>query len=132
MTVLPVPKVFSDPSHDFLGRTKTAHPTITVQGGNGKLHMEMAGANPLIPLAPDIDTKLDISMQITGEQACYTGHLFGDAFPNAEVFVVNSRNTAKMLLTFTTKGTRNVGPVELLPGNNNRDMGSFSNVCSEK
>ena len=30
----------------------------------------------------------------------------------------------------TTQGSRNIGPVELLPGNNNRDMGSFVNVCT--
>jgi hypothetical protein len=72
--------------------------------------MEFAGANPLIPLAPDIDTKLDFSALQGIGQICYTGHLYGDAFPNAEVFLVDPRGKATMLLTFTTDGSPNLGP----------------------
>lgn len=35
-----------------------------------------------------------------------------------------------MLITFATQGTPNLGPVLLLPGDNNDDMGSFSSVCA--
>ena len=62
--------------------------------------------------------------------ACYSGHLYGDAFPDAEVFVLNSLNQPTMLITFATQGTPNLGPVLLLPGDNNDDMGSFSSVCA--
>jgi hypothetical protein len=86
----------------------------------------------LLGRSDPIDTKLDISAEVQGEQACYSGHLYGDAFPNAEVFVVNSKDQATMLHTFTTTGGRNTGPIHLLPGNNNRDMGSFSNKCAPK
>ena len=61
--------------------------------------------------------------------ACYSGHLFGDAFPNSEVFVINSQKQAQMLRTFQTTGDSNSGPIHFLPGNNNRDMGSFTGVC---
>jgi len=122
-------RVYSDPSHDAIGRTATAIPTMKVRSGGGALHMEMAGANPLAPGAPDIDTKLDISVKVWSGVACYTGHLYGDAFPNAEVFVVNSKDQATMLHTFQTSGGRVSGPIYFLPGNNNLDMGSFSSKC---
>jgi len=84
-------QVYSDPSHDIIGRTAIGDPTMSVTSGGGSLHMEMAGPNPLAPGSPDADTKLDISLKVSPGQACFTGHLHGDAFPNAEVFVVNSK-----------------------------------------
>ena len=131
MVVVGAPSAYSDESSDVYGRTATGKPTISyVANGDGKLHMEFAGANPLYPAAPDIDTKLDISAEVKSGQAYYSGHLFGDAFPNAEVFVVNSHDQATMLHTFATTGGRNTGPIHFLPGNNNRDMGSFSGKCT--
>ena len=130
MSLTTSPTVYSDQSGDVYGRTATATPSIgAVATGNGKLHMEFAAANPLVP-SPDIDTKLDLSADVKSGQVCYSGHLYGDAFPNAEVFVVNSHDQATMLLTFATTGGRNTGPIHFLPGNNNRDMGSFSAKCS--
>ena len=98
--------------------------------GNGTLHVELAGSNPLYPGSPDVDTKLDMSVKVNSGLACYSGHLYGDAFPDSEVFVVNPQNNATMLHTFKTEGGRNSGPIHLLPGNNNRDMGSFSSKCA--
>src|SRR5271166_3581791 len=131
MSLAGSPTAYSDASTDIYGRTATGRPTISANAaGDGKLHMEFAGANPLVPGAPDIDTKLDIAAQVKSGQVCYSGHLYGDAFPNAEVFVVNSHDQATMLQTFATTGGQNTGPVHLLPGNNNRDMGSFSSKCA--
>ncbi len=125
------PTAYSDESFDVYGRRATGRPTISANaGGDGKLHMEFAGANPLVPGAPDIDTKLDLSAQVRAGQVCDSGHLYGDAFPNAEVFVVNSHDQPTMLLTFATTGGQNTGPIHFLPGNNNRDMGSFSSKCA--
>ena len=130
MTLVGPPTVYSDVSEDVYGRTRPPTPSFSAFGnGDGKLHLEMAASNPLDPIAPDIDVKLDISVQVKPGQACYSGHLYGDAFPNAEVFVVNSHDQATMLNTFTTAGGRNSGPFRLF-GNNNRDMGSFSNKCT--
>jgi hypothetical protein len=122
-------RVYSDPSHDILGRTAIGDPSMSVTSGGGSLHMEMAGPNPLAPASPDIDTKLDISLKVSPGQACFTGHLYGDAFPNAEVFVVNSKDQATMLHTFQTTGGQVTGPLHFLPFNNDRDMGSFSSKC---
>jgi hypothetical protein len=92
--------------------------------------MEMAEANPLVPLAPDIDVKLDMGVRTNNGTACYAGFLSGDAFPNVEVFVVNSKDQSTMLDTFATSGGRNSGPMKLL-GNNDRPMGTFYKCVPE-
>jgi hypothetical protein len=125
-------QAYSDRTYNIYGETANAQPRISATSkGDGTLHMEFAGANPLVHPSPDIDTKLDMSGQVHGEQACYSGHLYGDAFPNAEVFVINSHQQATMLLTFTTSYDRNFGPARLI-GNNDRNMGSFANQCLTK
>ncbi len=125
---------FSDPSRDTNGNTLTARPTISAGPASSasgyKLHMEFAGSNPLVTPSPDINTKLDFTPVFSSQQICYSGHLYGDAFPNAEVFAVGSGGRATMLLTFATSGDPNTGPLIYLPGNNNRDMGSFSHQCA--
>ena len=112
--------------------TGTAKPTIsTTFVGNGSAHLHLAGSNPLVVPSPDIDTDLDVVLTEQSGQVCYSGHLYGDAFPNTEVFVINSKGQRTTILNFATTFDRNLGP-DLLLGNNNRDMGSFSNVCVPK
>jgi len=122
---------YSDPTYDRFGNSATGKPTMSTKSNGTSLHVEFAGSNPLVPGAFDIDTKLDMSGQVISGQVCLSGHLYGDAFPNAEVFVVNSQEQATMLLTFTTPYDRNKGPW-LLFGNNTRDMGSFPSTCVAK
>jgi hypothetical protein len=122
-------RAYSDPSFDIAGRTATGKPTITASSnGNGGLHVEVAGPNPLVFGAPDIDTKLDVRGQFGAAQTCYSGHLYGNAFPNSEAFVINSQKEAKSLITFATTEGRNLGPFTLY-GNKNRDMGVFAVAC---
>jgi len=126
---LMTPCAYSDASYDVFNRTATGKPRLIVNPGNGKLHMEYAGSNPLQPLAPDIDTKLDISATNSPQQACYSGQMSGDAFPYSEAFVNNSSAASTTLVTFATPFDRNwAGPL-LLFGDFNRDMGSFSSKC---
>jgi hypothetical protein len=115
----------SDPSHHPLLGAATGTPRITATASGIKMHVQMAGAIPLIPHAPDIDVKLDLAVQATFAQTCYRGNLYGDAFPNAEVFVVDPGDHATMLQTFTTSGEPKTGPSEYLPGDNNRMMGPW-------
>jgi len=123
---------YSDPSHHPALGTKTATPTISANATAEKLHIEIAGSNPLgRGTAPDIDVKLDMVVRTNHPNACYSGLLYGDAFPNVEVFVVNSKDQATMLDTFTTSGGRNSGPLVYLPGNNNRPMGAFYKCVPE-
>jgi hypothetical protein len=116
---------YSDPSHHPLRGTATGSPRIAATVSGIKMNVKLAGANPLVPHAPDIDVKLDMAVDATLYQTVYRGNLYGDAFPNAEVFVVDSKDRATMLHTFTTSGGRETGPVELLPGDNNRPMGPW-------
>jgi hypothetical protein len=138
MAVYGTPKVYSDPSHDVYGRTATGQPIIGVTSAGGTLYMHFAGANPLIfpqLLSPEIDTRLDLIGSVDAApsgQICYYGNLYGDQFPNAEVFVVNSENQPTMLLTFTTPGGPNSGPIQYLPGDGIDNMGMFSHVCVAK
>lgn len=106
---------YSDPSQNvYTKNTATATPTLTVTSKDEKINLEVAAALPLIPHAPDIDVKLDMSVQELSGQACYAGYLYGDAFPNVEVFVVNKENEATMLQTFATKGGAFPRPTHVL------------------
>jgi hypothetical protein len=109
--------------------TGTSHPTLTVTvPSENYLDLEFEGADPLVPLAPDIDNELVITGVATPGQVCYSGWLSGDGFPNTEVFVVNSKGQAETLLNYATTSSRNAGPWTLLsPITIN--MGSFSNIC---
>jgi hypothetical protein len=122
-------KVYSDPSRDIWGRTKTGQPAIIALLTNGSsLYVEIDGTNPLVPPAPAIVTSMSVEVQVTPGQVCYSGNLKGNAFPNSEAFVINSLKQASTFHTFSTTYSRNGGPFELF-GSNNRDMGTFSNVC---
>src|SRR6266852_6462515 len=59
----------------------TGHPKISATSkGDSNLHMEFAGANPLVPGSPDINTKLDMSGQVNSGQVCYSGTSTGMRF----------------------------------------------------
>ena len=60
-----------------------------------------------------------------GPNGGFSGSLVGDAFPNAEVFVVRPGGGATMLHTFSTSGGAATGPFLFLPGANTRPMGNF-------
>jgi hypothetical protein len=95
------------------------------------LDLQFAGADPLAPPAPNIDVYLSLTASETTGQVCFSGQLTGDAFPDAEVFVMNSKGQATTLVTFATAYSRNWGPWRLL-STNIVPMGSFSNVCVPK
>ena len=121
---------YSDPSYDVWGRTATGIPTINaVTKQDGKLQVHIAGSNPLVLGAPDIDTKLNLSARFSSGRVCLSGNLYGDAFPDSEAFIINPENQATTLVRFATTADRNLGPIKLLPGDNNRSMGSFSGLC---
>jgi RHS repeat-associated protein len=122
---------YSDPSHHSVLGTATGIPTISTTTAGATINVKTAGALPLIPGAPDIDVKLDMSIRPSRGQTCYAGQLSGDAFPNAEVFLVSRTSTATMLHTYATTGGPATGPLRFLPGDNSRPMGSFSKCLAE-
>jgi RHS repeat-associated protein len=119
---------YSDPSH-WGKRTRTGTPTIAATTQAGMIHVDVAGANPLVPGSADIDVHLNMSAQVNSGQACYSGDLSGDQFPDVEVFIVNHEEQATMLQTFATKGGQQTGPYLYLPFNGHGPMGKFSNKC---
>ena len=104
----------------FGDTSRTGTPTISARNVGGAIVVNMAGANPLVPGAWDIDLTLTLRVGPSG----YSGSLVGDAFPNAEVFVVGPGG-ATMLHTFSTSGGPLTGPYMYLLGANTRPMGNF-------
>lgn len=119
------PLAWSSPSyHPQLG-TKTGSPQISARAcGGGRFQVSIAGANPLLPFAPKIDVKLQLKVIDNEAGPSFSGRLSGDAFPNAEVFVIRGSGAKEMLHTFSTSGPPNIGPLDLL-FNNDRPMGVF-------
>jgi hypothetical protein len=80
------------------------------------LSASTAGANPLVPGAPDIDTFVDFNVQWLGANLVMQGRVRGDDFPNAEVFVLDSTGTACLLFDGRTTKDKDVGPMTELAG----------------
>jgi RHS repeat-associated protein len=121
-------KCIADPCltalNGFHMRTEAvATPSIHVSTVNGDFLIALAGSNPLVPGAPDLDLTLTLHVGASG----FSGPLVGDAFPNAEVFVIGPVG-ATMLHTFQTSGGPATGPYRYLPGDNKRAMGSFGGL----
>jgi hypothetical protein len=96
--------------------------TRTRRAGPGLIEFEAssAGGNPLIPGSPDIDTNLIARFDFgfgSPPLMRITGEVFGDNFPNLEVFLVcyRSGNTA-LLIDGRTTGGRRTGPITRLAG----------------
>jgi hypothetical protein len=88
---------------------------------------QTAGANPMIPGAPDIDTYVDVEILFRPKALVISAAVRGDDFPNCEVFVTDSKGRACLLLDFATSGGRNTGPMTRLAGDNaTQVIGSFS------
>jgi hypothetical protein len=85
-----------------------------------------AGANPLVPGSPDIDTIVKAKFFFHPKTVIVEGEVFGDDFPNLEVFVT-SRSKSAMLLDFRTTGGQETGPVTRLNGSHSdQSLGKFS------
>ena len=87
-----------------------------------------AGANPLLPGAPDIDTYVDFTATFAADSGNtrYEGAMRGDSFPNAEVFVIEDSKREVLLLDFRTAGGKNTGPGRLFGEHANLLLGTFS------
>jgi hypothetical protein len=88
---------------------------------------QTAGANPMIPGAPTIDTFIDFHVAFSNTSVVFQGTVRGDNFPNAEVFVTDSQGCALMLLDFSTSGGQTTGPIIRLAGSHaNQKIGEFN------
>jgi len=88
-----------------------------------------AGANPMIPAAPDIDTFVEMSATWVGAGVRFQGKVRGDDFPNVEVFVLDSNGLGCLLFDGRTTGRKNTGPIGRLAGSHESQiLGAF--FCS--
>jgi hypothetical protein len=86
-----------------------------------------AGANPMVPGAPDIDTFVDFGVEWIGKGLRFRGSVRGDDFPNAEVFVLDSKGFGCLLFDGRTTGGQDTGPLTRLAGpHESQNLGSFS------
>jgi len=74
-----------------------------------------AGSNPLVPGAPDIDTFVVVLAIFRPGELLITGQVNGDGFPHAEVFLRDSKGTARMLMEYSTS-SGGAGPFHRLWG----------------
>lgn len=90
---------------------------------------QTAGANPMLPKAPDIDTFVDVEIDFVGNSLRFRGTLRGDDFPNAEVFVLDAKGTGCLLFDGRTTGGQDTGPMTRLAGDHSSQrLGAFSSV----
>jgi hypothetical protein len=88
---------------------------------------QTAGANPMVPASPTIDTFLDVHIVFRNQAIELAGRLRGDNFPNAEVFATDAIGQSSLLFEFATSGGQLTGPMTRLAGDNSSQvLGSFS------
>jgi len=93
-----------------------------------------AGANPMFRLhgtdfAPQIDTFVDFNAEFAPNGVRFWGVVRGDDFPDAEVFVLDSKGTGWLLFDGRTTAGQQTGPfTELFGAHASLRLGTFS--CS--
>lgn len=93
-------------------RTKLEGPSLF------EFRASTAGGNPLVPGAPDIDTFIDARIEFgMASRLRVSGHVYGDNFPNLEVFLMCYRTgRTALLVDGQTEGGRSTGPMGHLWG----------------
>ena len=87
---------------------------------------QTAGSNPMVPLAPAIDTFVDVRAVFGAGRLQIEGTVRGDDFPNAEVFVVDRFGGTSLLFEFATTGGKDTGPATRLWGTHaKQEIGTF-------
>jgi hypothetical protein len=90
--------------------TSGSHSTSSV---DGMIEAKSAGSNPLLLRAPDIDTDMQIAYQLSPGKLALDGSVWGDTFPNAELFASDASGQAVMLGEFQTTYGAELGPFHL-------------------
>jgi len=92
---------------------------------------QTSGANPMVPLAPAIDTFIDARITFAERRLQIQGTVRGDDFPNAEIFIIDRFGGAALLFEFETTGGKETGPMTRLWGAHKKQViGSYSEKFS--
>jgi len=95
------------------------------EGDRGRIFLSahMEGSDPLVPLAPDVDTDIFITAFLKDGNLFVAGEVIGDAFPSTEVFIRdNQRSSYKLMYYPTPYGV--TGAVRLM-GVGYKTLGTF-------
>ena len=85
----------------------------------------------MVPAAPDIDTFVDFGVEWIGNGLRFRGSVRGDDFPNAEIFVLDSKGFGCLLFDGRTTGGQDTGPLTRLAGSHeSQNLGSFNCTTS--
>jgi hypothetical protein len=104
-------------------RTSLAGPSLI------EFSASTAGGNPLIPKSPDIDTFVTARFDFGSPKLLRIGgEVFGDNFPNLEVFLMCYRSShTALLIDGRTTGGRRTGPMTRLAGaHSKQSLGKLS------
>lgn len=123
--------VCSDPSH-WAGITKTAIPGASLINGdtlvtaNPVIIFTTAGSWPILPMTPDINSRLDLEVMGGYSDITLSGTLSGDPFPSAEVFIADTYGNSVMLTSYMTPINKTTGPLVGVPGDWGLQLGSVN------
>lgn len=111
----------SGTAHDWLGRAKAeVHAHITshqvLESGRYTFRLVTAGGNPLVPMSPDIDTYVDLTLASKDGVLRITGAVHGDPFPYAEVLIRDHRGSGYLVFKYKSPHGRYEGPFTRLYG----------------
>jgi hypothetical protein len=82
-----------------------------------------AGANPLVPGSPDIDTIIKAQFDFSNPKLMKVScQAFGDNFPNLEVFLATGSGRPALLIDGRTTGGKDTGPMTRLPGSHSSHL----------
>lgn len=106
-------------SNVYFDAVDRAHVAVTdksqaASAMDGEIDVVSAGANPLVPFAPDIDTSLRFSYELKPGALELQGNVWGDRFPNAELLVADHSGATVTLGDFQTKGGAKLGVFSLV------------------
>ncbi|MET4235547.1 hypothetical protein ABIA85_008858 [Bradyrhizobium sp. LA6.10] len=105
---------------EIIGHSKVRMSVTTIpstRAGQVIFKASTAGNMPLLPKTPDIDTSVYLAIEFGSQTMHVEGSVFGDTFPNLEVFLHSYRSEhAALLLDGRTTGGKNLGPISRLPG----------------
>jgi hypothetical protein len=130
------PSEKSDTSHFAVGPSWTAvgipiGRVSAVKVGRNAVYFQLhsSGSNPLFPGAPPIDMHVAITASLDANRLNVAATLTGDAFPNAEVILMDEVGNRQMLFTFETTGGADTGPLRLM-GDSKKPMNAISKAFS--
>lgn len=107
-------------------QVKTTVDTQRSTLGHISFTIHVAGGNPLVPVvAPDIDTFVDFHARFVNGSLAVSGTIRGDAFPNAEVLLLDDMLQPLVLFDFHTSGGRQTGPLSLFGDGAGTTLGTF-------